>query len=70
MGYYYHLILVFVSLLMAPFFIQCYSLLLIKYGEAVKLSKERDKEEIRKVIVQKIPHLNDGRLLFEPDEGC
>ena len=25
-------------------------------------------EEIRKIIVQKIPHLSDGRLLFEPDE--
>ena len=31
--------------------------------------RERDLEEIRKIVVQKIPHLNDGRLLFEPDEA-
>ena len=42
---------------------------IIKYGDSVQTEQERDKEEIRKVIVQKIPHLNDGRLLFEPDEA-
>ena len=42
---------------------------IIQYGESVETEQERDKEEIRKVIVQKIPHLNDGRLLFEPDEA-
>lgn len=41
----------------------------LKYDEAVDTERERDKEEIRKIIVQKIPHLNDGRLLFEPDEA-
>lgn len=41
----------------------------IKYDEAVATERERDKEEIKKVIVQKIPHLQDGRLLFEPDEA-
>jgi hypothetical protein len=41
----------------------------IKYDEAVETEQEREKEEIRKILVQKIPHLNDGRLLFEPDEA-
>ena len=42
---------------------------IIQYGESVETEQERDKEEIRKVIVQKIPHLTDGRLLFEPEEA-
>ena len=41
----------------------------IEYDEAVATQRERDAEDIRKIIVQKIPHLNDGRLLFEPDEA-
>lgn len=41
----------------------------IDYDEAVETERERDVEEIRKIIVQKIPHLNDGGLLFEPDEA-
>ena len=41
----------------------------IKYDEAVATEQEREKEEIRKILIQKIPHLNDGRLLFEPDEA-
>ena len=41
----------------------------IDYDEAVITDHERDLEEIRKIIVQKIPHLTDGRLLFEPDEA-
>ena len=41
----------------------------IDYDEAVDINRERDLEEIRKIIVQKIPHLQDGMLLFEPDEA-
>lgn len=41
----------------------------IQYEEAVETEQEREKEEIRKIIVQKLPHLNDGRLLFEPEEA-
>ena len=41
----------------------------IEYDEAVATQRDRDAEEIRKIIVQKIPHLTDGRLLFEPDEA-
>ena len=41
----------------------------LEYDEAVATERERDAEEIRKIIVQKIPHTADGRLLFEPDEA-
>ena len=40
----------------------------IQYDKAVETEQEKDKEEIRKILVQKIPHLSDGRLLFEPEE--
>lgn len=40
-----------------------------QYDETVDIQRERDLEEIRKIIVQKIPHLADGTLLFEPDEA-
>lgn len=42
----------------------------IEYDQARDINKERDLEEIRKIIVQKIPHLTDGGLLFEPDEAA
>jgi len=41
----------------------------IEYEKTVAMEQERDAEEIRKIIVQKIPHLTDGRLLFEPEEA-
>ena len=41
----------------------------IQYDEAVDTERERELEEIRKIIVQKVPHLTDGQLLFEPDEA-
>ena len=41
----------------------------IKYDQAVENELAREIEEIKKLIVQKIPHLNDGTLLFEPNEA-
>lgn len=41
----------------------------IAYDDAVTLERERDIEEIKKIIVQQIPHLSDGTLLFEPEEA-
>lgn len=41
----------------------------IDYDEAVETEKERDLEEIKKIIVQKIPHLSDGGFLLEPEEA-
>lgn len=42
----------------------------IDYDEAVATERERDKDEIRKIVTQEIPHLNDGQLLFEPEEAA
>ena len=41
----------------------------LEYDEAKDINRERDLEEIRKVLVQHIPHLTDGGLLFEPEEA-
>ena len=38
------------------------------YREYEEFDKEKDKEELKKILVQEIPHLNDGTLLFEPVE--
>ena len=40
-----------------------------KYKDAIDNEIDRDLEEIRKIIVQHIPHLDDGRLVFEPPEA-
>ena len=39
------------------------------YDDAVETDRERDLEEIKKILVQKIPHLTDGTLLFDPPEA-
>lgn len=41
----------------------------IQYDKAVDTEQKRNLEDIRKIIIQKIPHLADGRLLFEPEEA-
>ena len=41
----------------------------LEYDEAKDINKERDLEEMRKILVQHIPHLQDGGLLFEPEEA-
>lgn len=51
-----------------PFFLDLITATM-DYDEAVDINRERDLEEIRKIIVQKIPHLQDGALLFEPPEA-
>lgn len=42
---------------------------IIRYEDAVDLEQERELDEIRKIIVQTVPHMNDGKLLFEPPEA-
>ena len=37
----------------------------LEYDDAIQTEKDRDAEEIRKIL-----HLQDGRLLFEPDEAA
>ena len=39
----------------------------IEYDQARDINKERDLEEIRKVLVQKIPHLQDGMMKNNPN---
>lgn len=41
----------------------------IEYEEAVKLNNDKVAESIKRIIVQKIQHLADGRLVFEPEEA-
>lgn len=40
----------------------------LQYDDAVDTERERDKEEIKKILVQKIPHNNQNEFLLEPDE--
>lgn len=42
---------------------------ILDYDETVEVEKAGQVEKIKKIIVQKIPHLNDGQLLFEPEEA-
>lgn len=42
---------------------------IMRYDDAVETEAERDAEEIRKILVQHMPHLQDGRLIFEPEEA-
>ncbi len=41
----------------------------LQYDASVDIEAERAVDEIRKILVQKIPHLADGTLLFEPPEA-
>jgi len=41
----------------------------LEYEDAKEINRERDLEEIRKILIQHIPHLTDGGLLFEPEEA-
>lgn len=41
----------------------------VDYSDTVDTEKEKDKEEIKKILVQEIPHLSDGTLLFSPPEA-
>jgi hypothetical protein len=51
-----------------PMFLQIISAEL-EYDDAKDINRQRDLEEIRKILVQHIPHLTDGGLLFEPEEA-
>ena len=38
------------------------------FAEYRELEKEKDKQDLYKILVQEMPHLNDGELVFEPEE--
>ena len=42
----------------------------IRYDKALDRQEDAELEEIKKIIVQKIPHMTDGTLLFEPEEAA
>lgn len=42
---------------------------IVDYYDYKNYDKKRVQDEIRKILVQKIPHNNDNELLFEPDEA-
>lgn len=42
---------------------------IMDYDEAVDVEKKSQVEGLKKILVQKVPHLNDGTLLFEPPEA-
>lgn len=52
-----------------PFFLDLI-LAVVDYDEAKDINRERDLEEIRKIIVQKVPHTSDGTLVFDPPEAA
>lgn len=41
---------------------------IIGYENDLEMDRKRNKEELKKIIVHKIPHLTDGTLLFQPPE--
>ena len=41
---------------------------IMQHEEAVETELIRGKEETKKILVQEMPHLSDGRLVFEPEE--
>ena len=51
-----------------PFFLNILPAAL-DYDDVVDVEKEGQLEEIKKIIVQKVPHLTTGELLFEPPEA-
>ena len=41
---------------------------IIDFNEYREIEKAKDKQDLEKIIVQEMPHLNDGELVFEPEE--
>lgn len=51
-----------------PYFVNTIPALL-RYGHTVDNEQIKELEHIKKILVQEMPHLNDGSLVFEPDEA-
>lgn len=41
----------------------------VDFSEYREIEKAKDKQELNKLLVQEMPHLNDGELVFEPEEA-
>lgn len=54
---------------MAPFFLDAIEAI-TEYDESIEVQQDKEKEEVKKIIVQKIPHIaSTGELVFEPQEA-
>lgn len=51
----------------SPFFLSTIPKV-VNYQDYEELEKQKDMDEVRKILIQTIPHLNDGTLLFQPPE--
>lgn len=52
----------------SPYFLSTIEAIL-QYNDSLDIAKEKELDEVRKIITQTIPHLSDGSLLFEPEEA-
>ena len=43
---------------------------IVKLDKTLDTQHKRDLEELRKILIQKVPHLSSGALLFEPPEAA
>lgn len=43
---------------------------IVDFDEYRIIEKKKDKQDLQKIIVQEMPHLNDGELVFEPEEAA
>ena len=41
---------------------------IIDFDEYREIEKEKDTQELKKIVVQEMPHTSDGELVFEPEE--
>jgi hypothetical protein len=41
---------------------------IIDFNEYRIIEKNKDKQDLQKIVTQEMPHLNDGELVFEPEE--
>lgn len=43
---------------------------IVQYDETVNVLQKHEKDKIKTILVQKVPHLNDGTLVFQPIEAA
>ena len=43
---------------------------IVDFNEYRVIEKKKDKQDLQKIIVQEMPHLADGELVFEPEEAA
>lgn len=51
-----------------PFFLSIIPAIL-DYDDAVEIDKAQQEDKVKKILINHMPHLTDGSLVFEPDEA-